>query len=354
MESLRETTHSVLAQLTPREAKVLRMRFGIDMNTDHTLEEVGKQFDVTRERIRQIEAKALRKLRHPSRVEQLRSFLIEDRALTAADRKRPRLLQEGAAFFFQGVPVRAGRSTLFEVRSQIHHDLQHHQQKKCRQRLPHQQDWPGAKNDRDMQQDHALIRLGHLLPDRPADVLATPEEIPEERNAVADDHREKRGPQRNEECRERRRCQWLRASTIPSHKHVIDEHEMDGHEGAVVNEEHGPVKITPQREMTAILSRGSTNHDVLRPEEHHELGDIPVEHQHPEHGHQVGGDEKYHREIFVARSGRTNQIRRAHRLYGGGFCRRHGRFNRLRQWSLDASSATVRSMALPSETGTPS
>ena len=65
----------VLAQLTPREAKVLRMRFGIDMNTDHTLEEVGKQFDVTRERIRQIEAKALRKLRHPSRSEQLRSFL---------------------------------------------------------------------------------------------------------------------------------------------------------------------------------------------------------------------------------------------------------------------------------------
>ncbi len=78
MESLRETTHSVLAQLTPREAKVLRMRFGIDMNTDHTLEEVGKQFDVTRERIRQIEAKALRKLRHPSRSEQLRSFLVED------------------------------------------------------------------------------------------------------------------------------------------------------------------------------------------------------------------------------------------------------------------------------------
>ncbi|MGD9841333.1 MAG: RNA polymerase sigma factor RpoD [Steroidobacteraceae bacterium] len=77
-ESLRETTHSVLAGLTPREAKVLRMRFGIDMNTDHTLEEVGKQFDVTRERIRQIEAKALRKLRHPSRSEQLRSFLIED------------------------------------------------------------------------------------------------------------------------------------------------------------------------------------------------------------------------------------------------------------------------------------
>jgi RNA polymerase primary sigma factor len=77
-ESLRETTHAVLAQLTPREAKVLRMRFGIDMNTDHTLEEVGKQFDVTRERIRQIEAKALRKLRHPSRSEQLRSFLQED------------------------------------------------------------------------------------------------------------------------------------------------------------------------------------------------------------------------------------------------------------------------------------
>src|ERR1700745_3316720 len=78
MESLRETTHSVLAQLTPREAKVLRMRFGIDMNTDPTLEEVGKQFDVTRERIRQIEAKALRKLRHPSRSEQLRSFLMDD------------------------------------------------------------------------------------------------------------------------------------------------------------------------------------------------------------------------------------------------------------------------------------
>ena len=78
MESLRETTHAVLAQLTPREAKVLRMRFGIDLNTDHTLEEVGKQFDVTRERIRQIEAKALRKLRHPSRSEQLRSFLMED------------------------------------------------------------------------------------------------------------------------------------------------------------------------------------------------------------------------------------------------------------------------------------
>ena len=75
---LKETTHTVLAGLTPREAKVLRMRFGIDMNTDHTLEEVGKQFDVTRERIRQIEAKALRKLRHPTRSDQLRSFLLED------------------------------------------------------------------------------------------------------------------------------------------------------------------------------------------------------------------------------------------------------------------------------------
>ena len=74
-QGLRESTQNVLAGLTPREAKVLRMRFGIEMNTDHTLEEVGKQFDVTRERIRQIEAKALRKLRHPSRSEQLRSFL---------------------------------------------------------------------------------------------------------------------------------------------------------------------------------------------------------------------------------------------------------------------------------------
>jgi len=74
-ESLTEATRDVLGSLTAREAKVLRMRFGIDMNTDHTLEEVGKQFDVTRERIRQIEAKALRKLRHPSRSEQLRSFL---------------------------------------------------------------------------------------------------------------------------------------------------------------------------------------------------------------------------------------------------------------------------------------
>jgi RNA polymerase primary sigma factor len=75
MEGLKEATQGVLAGLTPREAKVLRMRFGIDMNTDHTLEEVGKQFDVTRERIRQIEAKALRKLRHPTRSEPLRSFL---------------------------------------------------------------------------------------------------------------------------------------------------------------------------------------------------------------------------------------------------------------------------------------
>lgn len=72
---LSEATQKILSTLTPREAKVLRMRFGINMNTDHTLEEVGKQFDVTRERIRQIEAKALRKLRHPSRSEQLRSFL---------------------------------------------------------------------------------------------------------------------------------------------------------------------------------------------------------------------------------------------------------------------------------------
>jgi RNA polymerase primary sigma factor len=73
--SLREVTKEILDSLTPREAKVLRMRFGIEMNTDHTLEEVGKQFDVTRERIRQIEAKALRKLRHPTRSEKLRSFL---------------------------------------------------------------------------------------------------------------------------------------------------------------------------------------------------------------------------------------------------------------------------------------
>jgi RNA polymerase sigma factor (sigma-70 family) len=73
--NLRETTTRVLASLTPREERVLRMRFGIGMNTDHTLEEVGQQFSVTRERIRQIEAKALRKLKHPSRSRKLRSFL---------------------------------------------------------------------------------------------------------------------------------------------------------------------------------------------------------------------------------------------------------------------------------------
>ena len=73
--SLHEVTKDILDSLTQREAKVLRMRFGIEMNTDHTLEEVGKQFDVTRERIRQIEAKALRKLRHPSRSDKLRSFV---------------------------------------------------------------------------------------------------------------------------------------------------------------------------------------------------------------------------------------------------------------------------------------
>jgi RNA polymerase primary sigma factor len=78
IEGLREATQNMLSGLTEREAKVLRMRFGIDMNTDHTLEEVGKQFDVTRERIRQIEAKALRKLRHPTRSDQLRSFLDTD------------------------------------------------------------------------------------------------------------------------------------------------------------------------------------------------------------------------------------------------------------------------------------
>jgi RNA polymerase primary sigma factor len=75
---LRGATKDALATLTPREAKVLRMRFGIEMDSDQTLEEVGKQFDVTRERIRQIEAKALRKLRHPSRSEHLRTFLDED------------------------------------------------------------------------------------------------------------------------------------------------------------------------------------------------------------------------------------------------------------------------------------
>ena len=81
---LGESTRDVLGSLTPREAKVLRMRFGIDMNTDHTLEEVGKQFDVTRERIRQIEAKALRKLRHPSRSDMLRSFLEMDKDIGAS------------------------------------------------------------------------------------------------------------------------------------------------------------------------------------------------------------------------------------------------------------------------------
>jgi len=81
---LGESTREVLGSLTPREAKVLRMRFGIDMNTDHTLEEVGKQFDVTRERIRQIEAKALRKLRHPSRSDMLRSFLEMDKDIGAS------------------------------------------------------------------------------------------------------------------------------------------------------------------------------------------------------------------------------------------------------------------------------
>jgi RNA polymerase primary sigma factor len=78
--SLREVTAEILDTLTQREAKVLRMRFGIEMNTDHTLEEVGKQFDVTRERIRQIEAKALRKLRHPTRSDKLRSFVDTDNA----------------------------------------------------------------------------------------------------------------------------------------------------------------------------------------------------------------------------------------------------------------------------------
>ena len=76
--NLRHVTSDILESLTPREAKVLRMRFGIEMNTDHTLEEVGKQFDVTRERIRQIEAKALRKLRHPTRSERLKTFLDKD------------------------------------------------------------------------------------------------------------------------------------------------------------------------------------------------------------------------------------------------------------------------------------
>jgi RNA polymerase primary sigma factor len=77
-ESIRDVVKDVLDSLTPREAKVLRMRFGVEMSTDHTLEEVGKQFDVTRERIRQIEAKALRKMRHPSRSDKLKTFLEED------------------------------------------------------------------------------------------------------------------------------------------------------------------------------------------------------------------------------------------------------------------------------------
>ncbi len=88
MSNLREATQSVLSSLTPREAKVLRMRFGIDMNTDHTLEEVGKQFDVTRERIRQIEAKALRKLRHPTRTDTLKSFLEDEDAAMRNLRKK--------------------------------------------------------------------------------------------------------------------------------------------------------------------------------------------------------------------------------------------------------------------------
>ena len=75
--SLRDTTTSILSSLTPREERVLRMRFGIGMNTDHTLEEVGQQFSVTRERIRQIEAKALRKLKHPTRARKLKTFLDE-------------------------------------------------------------------------------------------------------------------------------------------------------------------------------------------------------------------------------------------------------------------------------------
>jgi RNA polymerase primary sigma factor len=77
-EGLKESMQRVLDSLTPREAKVIRMRFGIGMNTDHTLEEVGKQFDVTRERIRQIEAKALRKLRHPARAAEIKGFLDDD------------------------------------------------------------------------------------------------------------------------------------------------------------------------------------------------------------------------------------------------------------------------------------
>jgi RNA polymerase primary sigma factor len=108
--SLRDVTKDVLDSLTPREAKVLRMRFGIEMSTDHTLEEVGKQFDVTRERIRQIEAKALRKLRHPSRSDKLKSFLDG----SSGENKEPhtRLFFWAGAYFIGPLAqlVRAGGS----------------------------------------------------------------------------------------------------------------------------------------------------------------------------------------------------------------------------------------------------
>src|SRR5712671_5377312 len=97
--SLRDVTKEVLDTLTPREAKVLRMRFGIEMSTDHTLEEVGKQFDVTRERIRQIEAKALRKLRHPSRSERLKSFLDQETRSVRRAERRTRGRRRGPWFF---------------------------------------------------------------------------------------------------------------------------------------------------------------------------------------------------------------------------------------------------------------
>ena len=101
-QSLAEATHQILASLTPREAKVLRMRFGIDMNTDHTLEEVGKQFDVTRERIRQIEAKALRKLRHPSRANYLRrSWTNKPPGFAPTKNTQPRL----GIFFDREPPI---------------------------------------------------------------------------------------------------------------------------------------------------------------------------------------------------------------------------------------------------------
>ena len=110
---LRDVIKDVLDTLTPREAKVLRMRFGIEMNTDHTLEEVGKQFDVTRERIRQIEAKALRKLRHPSRSEQA-AQLPRPRGITATrDRRGPRERPFSFTLRASGPvaqPVRAGDS----------------------------------------------------------------------------------------------------------------------------------------------------------------------------------------------------------------------------------------------------